>query len=126
MTAPARLAASKQISLTTYRKNGAAVATPVWHVANDNILTTVSAADAGKVKRIRNNPRVQVTPCDIRGRTAQGAVPLPATATLLPPSETEAARRLMETRYLTARIGGWFVRTFHLRTKPAVAIIITL
>ncbi|HEY0534277.1 MAG TPA: PPOX class F420-dependent oxidoreductase [Actinoplanes sp.] len=125
MTVPAEIAASKQIRLTTYRKDGTPVPTPVWHVAEGSTVTTVSAADAWKVKRIRNNPQVEVTPCDIRGKVAPGARPQRATATLLPPSETEAARRLMESRYVTARIGGWFARTFHLKRPPGVAIVIT-
>lgn len=66
-----------------------------------------------------------MTPCDIRGRIAPGTRPRPATATLLPASETEAARRLMESRYLTARVGGWFARVFRLKRPPAVAIVIT-
>jgi PPOX class probable F420-dependent enzyme len=122
---PAEIAASKQISLTTYRKNGTPVPTPVWHVAQGGTATTVSTADAWKVKRIRNNPRVEVVPCDIRGKIASDARPYPATAALLPESETEAARRLMESRYITARIGGWFARTFRIKRPPAVAIVIT-
>ena len=125
MTVPAEIAASKQISLTTYRKDGTPVSTPVWHVAEGNTLTTVSTADAWKVKRIRNNPRVEVTPCDIRGKIAPGAVAVSGTAELLPASETEKARRLMERRYVSARIGGWFARTLHIKRPPAVGIVVT-
>jgi PPOX class probable F420-dependent enzyme len=126
MAVPPEIAASKQISLTTYRKNGTPVSTPVWHVAEGDTLTTVSSADAGKVKRLRNNPRVEVTACDIRGRIAPGAHPVEGTAVLLPPSETESARRLMESRYASARIGGWFARTFRIKRPPAIGIVVTL
>jgi uncharacterized protein len=126
MSVPADIAASKQISLTTYRKNGTPVSTPVWHVANGDSVTTVSTADAGKIKRIRNNPRVEVTACDIRGRIRPDARPVEGTATLLPESETERARRLMESRYITARIGGWFARTFRIRRPAAIGIVVTL
>jgi PPOX class probable F420-dependent enzyme len=125
MTVSAEIAASKQISLTTYRKDGTPVPTPVWHVAEGDTLTTVSAADAWKVKRIRNNPRVEVTPCDIRGKIQPGAQAVQGTARLLPPSETETARRLMERRYVSARIGGWFTRAFRIKRPPAIAIVIT-
>ncbi|GAA2624769.1 PPOX class F420-dependent oxidoreductase [Paractinoplanes durhamensis] len=125
MSVPAEIAASKQISLTTYRKNGTAVSTPVWQVSEGNTLTTVSLADAWKVKRIRNNPRVEVTACDIRGKIRPGAQPVPGTAALLPPSETENARRLLESRYLSARIGGWFNRTFHIKRPEGVGIVVT-
>jgi PPOX class probable F420-dependent enzyme len=126
MTVPAEIAASKQISLTTYRKDGTPVATPVWHVPSGDKLTTVSAADAGKVKRLRRNPNVEVVACDLRGRIRPDAQPAKGTAVLLPASETEGARRLMESRYVTARIGGWFARTFRIRRPPAIAIVVTL
>jgi PPOX class probable F420-dependent enzyme len=95
-------------------------------VAQGDTLTTVSTADAWKIKRIRNNPRVEVTPCDFRGRIPDGAQPVEGTAVLLPASETDAARRLMETRYVTARIGGWFARTLHIRRPAALGIVVTL
>ncbi|WP_433383487.1 PPOX class F420-dependent oxidoreductase [Actinoplanes sp. CA-142083] len=126
MTVPAEIAASKQISLTTYRKDGTPVATPVWHVAEGDKLTTVSVADAWKVKRLRRNPHVEVVACDLRGRVRPGAQAVKGTAVVLPPSETESARRLMESRYVTARIGGWFVRTLHIRRPDAVGIVVTL
>lgn len=125
MSVPAEIAASKQISLTTFRKNGTPVSTPVWHVAEGDKLTTVSSADAGKIKRIRNNPRVEVTACDFRGRVSPGAQMVAGTATLLPASETENARRLMESRYVTARIGGWFVRALHIKRPAAIGIVVT-
>lgn len=126
MTVPAEIAASKQISLTTYRKDGTPVSTPVWHVAEGNTVTTVSAADAWKVKRIRRNPHVEVVPCDIRGKVAPDARPVPGTATLLPASETETARRLLERRYISARIGGGLTRLLRIKRPPGIGIVITL
>lgn len=126
MTVPAEIAASKQISLITYRKDGTPVATPVWHVAQGNTLTTVSAAGAWKVKRIGRNPEVEVVACDVRGKVAPGAQPVRGTAILLPPAETETARRLLERRYLTARIGGSLSRLLRIKRPPGVGIVITL
>jgi uncharacterized protein len=126
MTVPADIAASKQIRLTTFRKDGTPVPTPVWHVPVGDTVTTVSRAGAWKVKRIRNNPHVEVTACDIRGRVRPGAVPAEGTATLLPDSEIASARRLMESRYIAARIGGWFTRTFRLKQAPGIGIVITI
>ncbi|MEU4625630.1 PPOX class F420-dependent oxidoreductase [Actinoplanes sp. NPDC023801] len=126
MTVPAEIAASKQINLITYRKDGTPVPTPVWHVAEGNTVTTVSAADAWKVKRIRRNPRVEVVACDIRGKVAPGARAVPGTATLLPESATDTARRLLERRYITARIGGGLSRLLHLRRPAGVGIVVTL
>jgi uncharacterized protein len=125
MAVPAEIAASKQISLTTFRKDGTPVSTPVWQVSEGDTLTTVSAADAWKVKRIRRNPAVEVTPCDIRGRVPAGARPVRGTAVLLPESQTENARRLLERRYVTARIGGFVTRALRLKRPAGVGIVVT-
>jgi PPOX class probable F420-dependent enzyme len=126
VTVPADIAASKQISLITYRKDGTPVATPVWHVAQGNTVTTVSAADAWKVKRIRRNPEVEIVACDIRGKVAPGAQAVRGTATLLPDSETEATRRLLERRYVSARIGGTITRLLRIKRPAGIGIVITL
>jgi PPOX class probable F420-dependent enzyme len=126
MPVPAEIAASKQISLTTYRKDGTPVATPVWHVAHGDTVTTVSAADAGKVKRIRRNPEVEIVACDIRGNVAPAAQRVRGTAVLLPPSETENARRVLARRYITARIGGWFAKVLRIKRPPGIGIVITI
>ncbi|MFC4063467.1 PPOX class F420-dependent oxidoreductase [Actinoplanes subglobosus] len=126
MTVPADIAASKQVNLITYRKDGTPVSTPVWHVADGDTVTTVSAADAWKVKRIRRNPQVELVACDIRGKVAPDARPVRGTATLLPPSETENARRLLESRYITARIGGTIARLLRIKRPAGVGIVITV
>ncbi len=57
------------VSLETYRKSGAAVATPVWFAESEpGVFYAYSEADAGKVKRIRNNAEVRIAPCTMRGR----------------------------------------------------------
>lgn len=70
-----RLAAEKYILLTTFRKDGRAVPTPVWVVRDGAALGVWSAGDSGKVKRIRRSGRVTVAPCDVRGRPHGPAVP---------------------------------------------------
>lgn len=65
------LAGEKYINLETYRKNGRGVRAPVWFVESSSddgsILYVRTSDDTGKYKRIRNNPSVQVAPCDMRG-----------------------------------------------------------
>ncbi len=58
----------RYLNLATFRRTGAAVETPVWFAALDGKLYVFSAADAGKVKRLRNSPRARVAACDLRGR----------------------------------------------------------
>lgn len=64
---PAALRGQKYISLTTFRKNGVRIATPVWFGEDGDKLYVMTRSDMGKTKRIRNNPRVTVAPCSIRG-----------------------------------------------------------
>ena len=56
------------INLATFRRSGRAVETPVWFAARDGRLYVFSEARAGKVKRLRNDPRIRVAPCSVRGR----------------------------------------------------------
>ncbi|MEV5447304.1 PPOX class F420-dependent oxidoreductase, partial [Streptomyces sp. NPDC052644] len=60
-----RLAAEKYVLLTTFRKDGRAVSTPVWAVRDDDTLAVWTVADSGKVKRIRRDGTVTVAPCDV-------------------------------------------------------------
>jgi PPOX class probable F420-dependent enzyme len=62
----------KYLNLETFRKNGQPVRTPVWFAAEPvagvpQTLYVYSTGDSGKAKRIRNNSRVRVAPCDVRG-----------------------------------------------------------
>lgn len=72
MTDLAGLRNERYISLETYRRNGAAVRTPVWFAVDpqgkDMVLYVYTTADSGKVKRVRWTPRVRIAACDIRGR----------------------------------------------------------
>ena len=57
----------KYLNLETFRKSGVGVRTPVWFVQADNVLYVRTVADSGKVKRIRNNPQVNIAPCKMDG-----------------------------------------------------------
>jgi uncharacterized protein len=62
------LATARYLSLATFRKNGNAVATPVWFAADGGKLYAFTAGDSGKVKRLRNGSRARVAPCTVRGK----------------------------------------------------------
>lgn len=62
------LAGAKYISLTTFRKSGDPVATPVWFAEKDGKLYVFTFPGAGKLKRIRHTTRVTVAPCTINGK----------------------------------------------------------
>jgi uncharacterized protein len=70
MTAEAlsAIASAKCIALTTYRRNGTPVATPVWfHITGNKVMVTTEASTA-KVTRIRNNPQITYAVCTQRGK----------------------------------------------------------
>ena len=60
----------RYLSLATFRRSGAAVATPVWFAASANRLYVFTSGDSGKVKRLRHSARARVAPCDARGRVS--------------------------------------------------------
>ncbi|MFE5768889.1 PPOX class F420-dependent oxidoreductase [Streptomyces sp. NPDC056485] len=89
----------KYVSLTTFRKDGTPVATPVWAVADGGELYVWTRSDSWKVKRIRNNGRVALSPCDVRGRVAEGAPVLEGEARLLDEAGLARVRKLMSRKY---------------------------
>jgi PPOX class probable F420-dependent enzyme len=58
----APLLKENDVSLTTFRKNGVAVATPVGFVERHGTIYVRTSAATGKVKRIRNSGRVMLAP----------------------------------------------------------------
>ncbi len=92
----------KYILLTTYRKNGAVVATPVWFGEEGGRLYVMTRSDMGKTKRIRNNPQVRVAPCTIRGKV--NGPEFAAVARILPPEEHTRARQAINRKYWMARL----------------------
>lgn len=59
---------ARYVSLSTFRRSGAAVATPVWFAVVERSYYVFCAGNAGKVKRLRNSPRARIAACDMRGR----------------------------------------------------------
>lgn len=68
----AQVADAQYVLLTTFRKDGTPVATPIWAVRDGADLVVWTVADSWKVKRLRRNPSVLVQACDARGRTTRG------------------------------------------------------
>ena len=58
----------KYCLLVSYKRSGDPVPTPVWFGLGDGKLYVRSEATVAKVRRIRNDPRVRVAPCTVRGK----------------------------------------------------------
>jgi PPOX class probable F420-dependent enzyme len=125
MTSVDEIGGAKYISLTTYRKDGTAVTTPVWQVTSGGELFIVTEADAWKVKRIRNNSQVVVTVSDFRGRVAPGAASAKGEARLLDEAGTAQARALLARKYLMSRLGNGVAKLLRLRRPPMIGIAVT-
>lgn len=95
------LSDEKAISVTTFRKSGDAVATPVWVVPVDGgRIGFWTSSTSGKAKRIRNNPSVQVVACSQRGIVAPGATPVAGTARLVTSGpEFDAVQAAVKAKY---------------------------
>ena len=72
MTDARILEGSRYLSLATFRRSGAEVATPVWFAPAAGTLYVFTAGDSGKAKRLRVSSRARVAPCDARGRVQGG------------------------------------------------------
>jgi uncharacterized protein len=101
------LAKSKYLSLTTFRRDGTPVATPVWVAQHGNDLVVVTQRSSGKAKRLRNDNRVLLAPCDMRGRV--DGDPVEGTALLQDDAETATSIDLIRRRHgLIARLSFWW------------------
>jgi PPOX class probable F420-dependent enzyme len=98
----------KYLSLETFKKDGRGVQTPVWFVLHDGALYVYTEADSWKVKRIRNNPRVRVALCTMRGRVTGPWTE--GTASIVQDAERDLADRLLDRKYFLKRLANWFRR----------------
>jgi PPOX class probable F420-dependent enzyme len=109
------------LSLESIRKNGLAVATPVWFAEQEGVIYVYSEAVSAKVKRIRNNPRVRIAPCTYNGKLRGEWVA--ATARIVDGAEEEMAQRLLDRKYLLKRLGNWYQRwRGYQRTTMAIRV----
>jgi PPOX class probable F420-dependent enzyme len=106
------LAQERYVSLTTFKRDGTPVSTPVWAAGDDGRLLVHSAADSWKVKRIRRDGHVRVSACGPGGKVRGEAVDAEATI-LADTAHVEA---------LEARKYGLMYRVVRLVTGVARAV----
>lgn len=98
----AEMAEHDFVALTTFRRNGEPVPTPVWIAADGDALVVTTPATSGKVKRLRRDPRVEMRPCSRRGTVSEGAPLVTGVAEVVAPDD--ASSRALRTKY------GWQYR----------------
>ncbi len=96
------LARTPYVLLTTFRRDGTPVPTPVWVMRKGDELLVWTNPEAGKVKRIRANGRAEIAPCTRGGKPLGAAVP--ATGRVLRGDELGAVLPALVAKY---RLTGW-------------------
>jgi uncharacterized protein len=119
-----RLGAGNYVLLTTFRRDGRAVGTPVWVVRDGTALGAWTTRDSGKVKRIRNSGRVTVAECDARGKPRGAAVA--GRAELLDEAGTERYRTLIKRKFRLLGRAVLFGSKLRRGTKGTIGIRIEL
>jgi PPOX class probable F420-dependent enzyme len=111
------------VSLTTFRKTGEAVPTTVWIGRDGDALLVTTPRGTGKVKRIRNNPEVELSPSNRMGHVRDGAPVVKARAEILEDFETAARlATIFRRKYgLQWRIAMWLEG---LRKKKATVRVV--
>jgi PPOX class probable F420-dependent enzyme len=92
-----RLGRGSYLLVTTFRKDGTPVPTPVWVGRDGDELIVWTQTAAGKVKRVRNNPTVELAECGPRGQPRGETVK--GTARILDADDTERGRRVLRKKY---------------------------
>jgi len=94
------LAGEKFVSLATWKKNGEKVASAMWVARDGDALVVWTPADSWKVKRIRRDSRVELTPCGRTGKVNSDAKTTTGSAIVdADPAETARVRQLIKAKY---------------------------
>ncbi len=90
----------KYVLLTTFRKSGEAVATPVWIAPlPDGGAGFTTESKAGKVKRIRATPRVTLQPCSVSGKVTPDSAVVEATASVRDGADARPIHKAIRRKY---------------------------
>ena len=124
------IADERYVLLTTFRKDGSPVSTPVWiaPLSGTEVCFTTSGG-AGKVKRINRTPRVTLQACDMRGRLQPNSAVVSGSARVVTGSDFALVEKAVAKKYgIQYRLVVWsgVLTSVFKRTKTADAgIVIT-
>lgn len=125
---PASVFDGRYLSLTSFRRDGTEVATPVWFVQRDGQLLVLTDASSYKVRRIRGNPTVRVALCTASGRLR--GQPVAGRAELLPEAAIPEVEHLIAAKYridvLLIRPVRWLQRILHLGRPRTGSVVLSI
>ncbi len=112
----------RYLSVTSFKRDGSAVATPVWAVSDGSRMFAFTDLNSAKVKRIRRNPHVRIASCWVNGKL-RGDLVAARAEVLTAPADLERVQKLLLERY---KLSYRFVMLFYrvgrrLRGKQSVA-----
>ena len=109
MTSPKFLEAEKYINLETFRRDNSNVKTPVWFVVDGEKLYVITRESTGKVKRLANNPKVNLAACSFNGKIHGDW--FSGTASRIEGDEAENAVKLRKKKYgFKALLAGFMTK----------------
>jgi PPOX class probable F420-dependent enzyme len=122
------LAKHKYLNIETFKKSGQGVKTPVWFAADPSVRIDSSDAKlfvytigvSGKVKRIRNNPRVRIAPCNASGKVLGDWVE--ARAEIVMGTEAEKGMQFLNKKYVPWKQMLDFFASFRRRERTVFVI----
>ena len=110
----------RYLNLESVKRDGTSIQTPVWFAEEQGVLYVYTLAHAGKVKRIRRNPRVRIAPCTMRGTMIGPWVE--ADASIVDATTAAHGHALLRHKYGWMKgIGDVFSRLLH-RERVVIAI----
>lgn len=99
---PSELDRARYVSFTSYKRNGEAVSLPVWVVPFEGGYAFTTDPDAFKVKRVRNNPKVTLRVCSVRGKVEPGVKEFRGTAEYVDAATAGRINRAIRRKYWLA------------------------
>ena len=125
---PASPADHRYVACTTFRRTGERVTSPVWIAElGDGTVGFTTGGDSGKVKRLRRDPRMELTPCDVRGNVPAGAPTWTGTARVVDLDEQPWVRAAIVRRYgWQMRLVGWTERFRRRGAERPVGVVVAL
>jgi PPOX class probable F420-dependent enzyme len=119
------IAQANYLCLSTFRRTGEEVHTPVWFAELDNVYYIFSAGKSGKIKRIRNSPKSRVAPCTATGKITGDW--LNASAFILGDEDHTLALKALHQKYgLLMRLTDWLSKiTGKYQLRAFIAITLT-
>ncbi len=128
------LASARYVALTTFRRTGVAVTTPVWFAPSldePGSFAIISVDETGKTKRLAHTDRVELRACDVRGRVADDAPTFRGTARVVRDAAGVASvRRAVVAKYgfqarfstIADKVGG----VVGIRPAPRAGILVVV